>query len=440
MILTIVLPDLDSMFLRTHMVSIIVILMKPRNLHRQLWMVLGILQQLFRHLALTVITVPRLSGHLTVWSLVSQEPTLTTIPLRLRPAHRVKPSACSAQQVCSALQVLKRLQEQLIKEVSTHWTTRVINRSTIARVVLTLQRETQRDHSLSALSAPPVLTARTAQRPQLHALSTPSVPLAAPYSLTVPWTIWMSTRAVTLWLTARHVLPITCVPGALSRLHVPPALPAHGILIILSMTLAPWYANRLKLGVSALRQLLTVKHAQMASIVVSMLRHALTAQRAPIVLVVLSTHALPASTAPQARAQHNLAQQVWSAVQTVKTASCFAPQAPIARPVQANRLLSHQLMLTITTSRERQLTPKTNVAMAISVLGARRVPMTRLAPQTLYHCLEKLNANSALLESGVLLGQASNLTALLVSFVTVLILTPQSVLKGHLEEQRIFRE
>lgn len=48
----------------------------------------------------------------------------------------------------------------------------------------------------------------------------------------------------------------------------------------------------------------------MASIVVSMLRHALTAQRASIVLVVLSTHALPASTAPQARAQHNLAQQV----------------------------------------------------------------------------------------------------------------------------------
>jgi hypothetical protein len=97
-------------------------------------------------------------------------------------------------------------------------------------------------------------------------------------------------------------------------------------------------------------------------------------------------------------------------------------------------------MLTITTSRERQLTPKTNVATAISVLGARRVPTTRLAPQTLYHCLEKLNANSALLESGVLLDQASNLTVLLVSIVTVLILTPQSVLKGHLEELRIFKE
>ena len=78
--------------------------------------------------------------------------------------------------------------------------------------------------------------------------------------------------------------------------------------------------------------------------------------------------------------------------------------------------------------------------MAISVLGARQVPTTRLAPQTLYRCLEKLNAKNALLESGVLLDPASNLTVLLASIVMVLILTPQSVLKGHLEELRIFKE
>jgi hypothetical protein len=48
----------------------------------------------------------------------------------------------------------------------------------------------------------------------------------------------------------------------------------------------------------------------MASIAVSMLRHVLTAQKALIVLAASSTHALQASTVPQARAQHNLAQEV----------------------------------------------------------------------------------------------------------------------------------
>ena len=148
---------------------------------------------------------------------------------------------------------------------------------------------------------------------------------------------------------------------------------------------------------------------------------------------------LQGSTVPQDRAQSRLAQQVRSAIYRVKIANCSALQAPIAQPVQANLPLSHQLMQTISMFKERQLIRKTNVAMAISVPGALQVPTTRPAQQTLYHCLEKPPAKSALLESGVPLDLGLNLTALLVSIVMELIHTPQSVLKVHLERQRIFK-
>jgi hypothetical protein len=170
-----------------------------------------------------------------------------------------------------------------------------------------------------------------------------------------------------------------------------------------------------------------------------MLRHVLTAQKALTVLVVLSTHVLQGSTVPQDRAQSRLAQQARSAIYTIKIANCSALQAPIAQPVQANLPLSHQLMRTITMFKERQLIRKTNAAMAISVPGALQVPTTRPAQQTLYRCLEKPPAKSALLESGVLLDPGLNLTALLVSIVMELIHTPPSVLKVHLEQPRIFK-
>lgn len=232
------------MSLRTPMVFLIAIPMKLRNLHRQQWTVPAILQQLFPHHAPMAITVPRLSGHLTVWSLVNQAPTLTTIPHRLWPAHRVKPNVCCAQQVCNVLQALKRQQGQQTKEVFTQSTTRDISRSTIAQVVLSPLRETQRDHSLSALSAPPVHTARTAQQRPLHAPIMPTVLLEVQYSLTVPWTIWMWIQAVNQLVTARRAQQTICALEAQSRLHVLQALLDHGILIILWMTLDQWYANR----------------------------------------------------------------------------------------------------------------------------------------------------------------------------------------------------
>ena len=118
----------------------------------------------------------------------------------------------------------------------------------------------------------------------------------------------------------------------------------------------------------------------MVSIAVSMLRHVLTVLKVLIVLVELSTHAPQGSTALQALAQHRLALQERSAIQTVKIANYSALQALIAQPAQDNPQLSHQQMQTISMYRERQLIPQTNVAMVICAPVGRQVPTTRPAP------------------------------------------------------------
>jgi hypothetical protein len=177
----------------------------------------------------------------------------------------------------------------------------------------------------------------------------------------------------------------------------------------------------------------------MGSIAVSMLRLAWTALKDLNVSVVLRTHALQGSTALQDLVLNRLALQERSATKTIKIASCSALQVPIAQPAQDHLQLSHQQMQITSMCRERQLTPKTNVAMAISALVALQVPMIRPAQQTLYLCLEKHNANSVLLESGVQQDPPLNLTVHLVSIVMELTLTPQSVLKEHLEQLRIYK-
>jgi hypothetical protein len=118
----------------------------------------------------------------------------------------------------------------------------------------------------------------------------------------------------------------------------------------------------------------------MVSIAVSMLRHALTVLKVLIVLVELSTHALLAVIVLQVQAHNRLALQERFAIHTIKIGNYSALQAPIAQPAQDRPLLLHQQMQTISMFRERQLIPKTNVAMVTSARVAPQGPMTRPAP------------------------------------------------------------
>ena len=151
----------------------------------------------------------------------------------------------------------------------------------------------------------------------------------------------------------------------------------------------------------------------------------------------LRIHALQDNTVLQVQAQLRLALQEKSAIQRLKIVNCSVLQAPTAQLVQDHQLPSLQQMQTTLMCRERQLTPKINVAVVTSVLVAQQAPMTLPAQQTLCHCSEKLHAKNAHLESGVQQDQALNLTAPLASIVTDLTLTPQSVLREHMEQLKI---